>query len=77
MKSVFWDMTPCSPLKVNRCFTGAYLCAAFLNLRSCMASAILTTEAVCSSERSPNFQHNKQRYIPRDRTLNLFMFPRS
>jgi hypothetical protein len=22
--SVFWDITPCSPLKVNRCFGGTY-----------------------------------------------------
>jgi hypothetical protein len=25
MKStIFWDVTPCSPLKVNRCFGGTY-----------------------------------------------------
>jgi hypothetical protein len=22
--SIFWDITPCSPLKINRCFGGTY-----------------------------------------------------
>jgi hypothetical protein len=40
--SIFWDITPCSPLKVNRCFGGTYY--------------FLKMEAVCSSETSIDFQ---------------------
>jgi hypothetical protein len=79
--SVFWDITPCSPLKVKRCFVGIYrfllqcptsrtryqrgLPAAF-NLVSCSAYSTLKMEAICSSETSLDFQRITRRYIPDD-----------
>jgi hypothetical protein len=58
--TIFWDITPCSALKVNRPFT----------LVSCSAhSSTLKMETICSSETSVDFQQNTRRYIPEDRTL--------
>jgi hypothetical protein len=71
-ESVFWDITPCSPLKVNRRFGGTYhlhlqgrcLSPAF-SLVSCSAySLTLNMEAVYSFYTSADFQQTTWRYIP-------------
>jgi hypothetical protein len=83
---IFWDITPCSPLSVNRRFGGTNrlhlqgvkisvkveLCLppAF-TLVSC--SAYFSTPkmgAPCSSEMSVDFQRTTRRYITEDRTLH-------
>jgi hypothetical protein len=77
MKStIFWDITPCSPLKVNRRFGGTYrlnLCPAYhLLARWFIAraySSTLKVEAKYTSETSIYFQRNTRRYIPEDSTL--------
>jgi hypothetical protein len=85
--SIFWDMTPCSPLELNWCFRGTYR----LHLRgkrisqarnqrgprskhsSCSAySLTLQTEAIYSSETSVDTQRTTQRYIPEDGTLHKY-----
>jgi hypothetical protein len=38
---IFWDITPCHPLKANRCFGGTH--------------HLLKMEAICSSETSTDF----------------------
>jgi hypothetical protein len=55
--SVFWYITPCSPLKVTRRFEGTcrlhlqVLLAAFFMLVYCLAySSTLKVQATCSSE---------------------------
>jgi hypothetical protein len=65
MKStIFWDIMPCSPLKVNRELPPAF------TLVSCLAySSTLKVEAICSSETSVRFQRTTRRYIPGDSTL--------
>jgi hypothetical protein len=57
-KSVCWDITPCSLLKVNRSFGG---------------TCHLILEAKCSSETSVDFQRTKRRHIPEDKLfINIF-----
>jgi hypothetical protein len=81
--SIFWDITPCSPLKVNRRFGGTHR----LHLqgrtnrakkpawkqvasRSCSAySSTLKMEAICSSETSVGSRRTAGRYIPEERSL--------
>jgi hypothetical protein len=84
MKSTFfWDITLCSPLKVNLCFGGTcYLhfqdwrmsqAPAFM-LVSCLAYySTLKLEAICSSRTSVDFQWPTQRYIPEDNTLHFWI----
>jgi hypothetical protein len=72
--TIFWDITPRSPLKVNRSFGGTFRLRALLVtcfiLRSCSAySSTLNIEATCSSETSVYFQRTIPRYIPEDITL--------
>jgi hypothetical protein len=77
MKSaILWDITPCSPLKVNQRFGGTYrlhlqgLSPPAFTLVSCTAYfSTLTMEARCSSETSVDFQQTARRYIPEDGTL--------
>jgi hypothetical protein len=77
MKStIFWDITPCSPLKVNRRFGGTCrlhlqgcLPPAFTLVSCLVHSSILNMQANCSSENSGDFQRTIERYIPEDRTL--------
>jgi hypothetical protein len=68
----YWNITPCSPLKVNRrfevtcrlhlhgrrlCQIKAALLATYFMLVSCLShSSTLNTEATCSSETSVDFQ---------------------
>jgi hypothetical protein len=62
--SIFWDVTPCIPLKVNH-FPHAS------TLVSCLAYfSTLKMETIFSSEASVDFQQNIRHYIPEDRTLN-------
>jgi hypothetical protein len=62
---IFWDITLCSPLKVNRlCLTPAFI------LVSCSGySSALTMEAIYSYETSVDFQRTILPYIPEDSTL--------
>jgi hypothetical protein len=76
--SVFWDITPCSPLKVNRPFEGT--CRLHLQGRrisqarnqlgsAChlcylVYSSTLKMKVTCSSETSVDFQGAAWRYIP-------------
>jgi hypothetical protein len=57
--SIFWDIMPCSPLKVNRRFGG--ICGL---RRQCYSSysSTLKMEATFSSETSVDFQLTTQRY---------------
>jgi hypothetical protein len=62
--AVFWDMTPCSPLKINRHFGGTY----HLHLQgssachllspwllACLPYSTVNMEAVCASETPVDF----------------------
>jgi hypothetical protein len=76
MKScVSWDIMPCSPLKINRCFGGT-CCFNLANLltasRWFLAWSILRRSrwrGPVSPETSVDFQRKKRRYIRGDRTL--------
>jgi hypothetical protein len=78
MKStIFWDITPCSPLKVNRRFGWTYRLhyqsrriSQIRNQREENSKQSLKIEEICSSETSVDLQRTKRRYIPEDRTLN-------
>jgi hypothetical protein len=79
---IFWDLTPCSPLNVNRRFGGTYrlhlqgrkISSACHLLSRCFFcstySSTLKMEAICSSETSVDSQRTKRRYIPEDSTLH-------
>jgi hypothetical protein len=64
--SIFWDITPCSPLKVNKHFALLATCfnAGFL----ADYSSTLKMEAKYSSETSDDFQRTTRRYNSEDRT---------
>jgi hypothetical protein len=66
--SIFWDITPCSPLKVNRRFGGTELCLPpTFTLVSCSVySSTLMMEAMCSSETSVDIQRTTRNYVPVD-----------
>jgi hypothetical protein len=66
MKStIFWDIMPCSLLKVN-------LSPLAFTLVSCSAySSTLKMEAICCSKMSVDFQWTTQCYIPEDSTLHI------
>jgi hypothetical protein len=62
---IVWDIMPCSPLKINRCFGEAgIMLASFLKY-----SSSLKMEAICFSETSVNFQRTTRRIIPECREL--------
>jgi hypothetical protein len=64
MKStIFWDLTPCSPLKVSQHFG---LPPAFT-----LVSLTQKMETVCSPEMSIDFQQTTQRYVPEGTTLQI------
>jgi hypothetical protein len=75
MKStIFWDITPCSPLSVNRRFGGAYR---LLLSRWFLAQLVFSTlkmEAICSSETSVDTQQTTRRCIPEDGTHHCERF---
>jgi hypothetical protein len=62
--SIFWGITPCSPLKVIQHFRGT--CRLYLQIKM---------EATCSSETSPGLQRTTRRYISEDKTLRKISFP--
>jgi hypothetical protein len=73
MKStVFWGITPCSPLKVNGRFGGKYrlhpqgLLATYFQAGFLLGLFFAPEEAICSSETSVDFQRTARRYIPED-----------
>jgi hypothetical protein len=71
--SIFWDITPCSPLKADRLFGGIYrlhLQQAFTLVSYLAYSSTLKMEAICSSEISVGFQRTTRRYLPEDGTLH-------
>jgi hypothetical protein len=71
MKSInFWDITPCSPLKVNRRLGGTSDRLACWFLAEFISST-LKMEAICSSEASVDTQRTTRRYIPEVDTLLL------
>jgi hypothetical protein len=62
--SIFWDITPCSPLNVHSKHSSAF------TLVSCSAySSTLNMEAICYSETSVDFQRTTRRYIPGESTM--------
>jgi hypothetical protein len=71
--SIFWDITPCSLLKINRRFAFMFnLCLppAFTSV-SCLAySSVLKMEVTCSFEITADFQRTTRHYIPEQRTLH-------
>jgi hypothetical protein len=73
MSSIFWDMTPCSSLKVSRSFWGIF-CFNFqdrtINEVRDQHEAVteLKMESTYSSETSADFQWTTRRYIPEDTT---------
>jgi hypothetical protein len=80
MKStVLWDITPCSPLKVNRRFAETYR----LHLQGSKNKPskkpawkhLLNMEAICSSKTSVDFQRTTRRRIPENSTLHCFCCP--
>jgi hypothetical protein len=70
--TVFWDITPCSPLEANRRFGETYhlhvLSPAF-KLISCSAYLTLKMKPTCSSETSVDFQQTTRRYTPENSAL--------
>jgi hypothetical protein len=84
--AIFWNITPCSPLSVNRRFGGTYRLhlqglknklsnhsACHLLSRWFLAEVIFSTlkmEAICSSETSVDTQLTTRRYFPEDGTLH-------
>jgi hypothetical protein len=76
--SVFWDVTPCSPLKASWCFRRTcclYLQiegAAYFILVSCLVySSILKMEVTFFSKTLVDFQETTLHYISEDRTLQI------
>jgi hypothetical protein len=63
--TIFWDITPYSPLKVNWCFG-----AAFMLVFCSTYSSALKMEAICFSETSVDFWRTTWCYIPGDSTLH-------
>jgi hypothetical protein len=79
--TIFWDITPCGPLIVNRRFGGTHrLHLQFSKKPAChllawwiLAELIFLTlkmETRCSPETSVDTQRTTQRYIPEDGTLH-------
>jgi hypothetical protein len=69
--TIFWDITPCSPLNVSRRFGGTHrlqaeLCLppAFTLVSYSAYPSTLKMEAICSSETSADTQRSTWRYTP-------------
>jgi hypothetical protein len=81
--SIYWNITPCSPLKVNRRFGETYR----LHLQGRRISekaggkqtsyavyfSTLKMEAICYSVTSLDFQRTTRRYVSEDGTFNTFL----
>jgi hypothetical protein len=78
MSHMFWDITQCSPSRVNRGFGRTYYChiqgctirhardhmKQATSLVFCLAHSMsLKTEATCSSKMSVDFQQTTRRYV--------------
>jgi hypothetical protein len=72
--SVFWDITPCSPLKVNRSFGWTYRKQSLLFASLWFLSSTLKMEATCSSETSFYFRRTTRPYSPEYKTLGIGLF---
>jgi hypothetical protein len=66
--SIFWDISLCSPLNVNRRFGGTCRFHLQGNQHKAGSKQSLQTCSTCSSETSADFQRNTRRDIPVDRT---------
>jgi hypothetical protein len=76
--TIFWDITPCSALKVNRRFGGT--CRLHFQGRrigrvrnqrgSKWQASTLKMGLICPTETSADFQRTTRRYIPGDNTLH-------
>jgi hypothetical protein len=75
MNSIFWDITPLSPLKINRRFGGTCPPPSSVSSNKSrkkkksvkqVISTALKIDATCSSETSDDFQ---RRYVPENETL--------
>jgi hypothetical protein len=84
--TVFWDITPCSPLKVSRHFGGTFRIhlhdrkiSRTRNQREIRWQAESTTlkmEAICLSKLLVEFQRATRLYIPEESSLPVFEFAR-
>jgi hypothetical protein len=54
--SIFWDVMPRSPLKVECCFRGHFISTCFMLVTCLDYSSALGMEATCSSKTSVDFQ---------------------
>jgi hypothetical protein len=73
---IFWCITPCRPVKVNRSFglsARAPLATCFMLGSSLAYSSTLTMEATYSSETSVDFERITRRYISKERTVHMFI----
>jgi hypothetical protein len=68
----FWDITPCSPLKITRRFGGNMSppsSAYYLLHANFLFLSTLKMRGTCSSETSRGLEWTTRRYIPQDRTV--------
>jgi hypothetical protein len=66
---IFWDITQCSPLSVNRRFGGTYRLLACWFLAELIFSTLMI-EAICSSKTSVDIQWTTRRFIPEFDTIH-------
>jgi hypothetical protein len=71
--SIFWYITPYSPVKVSHCFGGtrqllSSLAACFMLVSYLVYSESLEMEVTCTSKTSVDFHWTTQRFIPEDIT---------
>jgi hypothetical protein len=65
--SIFWDITSCSPLKINRRFGGTSVKLCFYLIDADSSTLKMVT---CSCQRTVDFQRIIWLHIPEDRTLH-------
>jgi hypothetical protein len=65
--TIFWDITPCSPLRVNRSGSACHLLSHWFLLAY---FSTLKMEAICSFEMLVDIQRTTWCYIPEDGTLH-------
>jgi hypothetical protein len=80
--TIFWDITPCSPLKVNRRFgetstpfSGSKNKPSKIPAWKQAAVLLPKMKAICFFETSVDFLRTKRRYIPEDSTLYIVSIP--
>jgi hypothetical protein len=73
--SAVWDITPCSPSKVDRRFEGIASSIFCFMLVSCLVySLTLNMEAKYSSKTSVEFRRTIRIYVPEDIIFILILF---